>query len=147
MPTLRGEGRGSKKRYAGLVRKPDGSLAVVVRGLEAVRRDWTPLARRVQRELLRKVFADEPFEPWLQDIAKELARGALDAELVYRRRVRSVETEYVMTARGPEPPGARTAAIDYGHYLEKQLAPACDVVLGFLGTSFTKIAGAQTSLF
>jgi hypothetical protein len=29
----------------------------------------------------------------------------------------------------------------------KQLAPACDVVLPFLGTDFARIAGQQMSLF
>ncbi len=46
MPTTRGTDRGSKKRYAGLVRASGGELSLVVRGLEAVRTDWTPLARR-----------------------------------------------------------------------------------------------------
>jgi hypothetical protein len=35
----------------------------------------TPLARRVQLELLRRVFSDEPFEAWLVEIARELASG------------------------------------------------------------------------
>ena len=74
MPTMRGSERGSKKRYAGTVTKADGSIHVVVRGLEAVRRDWTPLARRVQLELLGRVFADEPFETWLEGVATR-ARG------------------------------------------------------------------------
>lgn len=139
MPTTRGTDRGSKKRYAGLTSK-----GLVLRGLEAVRRDWTPLARRVQTELLRRVFVDEPFEEWLRGIADDLAAGRIDeAELVYRRR----ESEHVVTTLGPELPGGRTAPIDTAHYLAKQLAPVCDVVLPFLGTSFERIAGKQTSLF
>ena len=41
MPTLRGSDEGSAKRYAGLV---DGKAGrhVVIKGLEAVRTDWTP---------------------------------------------------------------------------------------------------------
>jgi DNA polymerase-2 len=177
MPTTRGTERGSKKRYAGLVRGPDGELSLVVRGLEAVRTDWTALARRVQRELLRRVFTGEPFEAWLERTARDLASGLLDDELVYRKRLRqrladyadegapphvraarmreagqaggeeSSEVEYVMTTRGPEPAGERQSPIDYGHYLAKQLAPVCDVVLPFLGTSFEAIAGTQRSLF
>ncbi len=149
MPTTRGTERGSKKRYAGTVRRPDGSIHVVVRGLEVVRRDWSPLARRVQLELLRRVFADEPFEAWLVEIARDLVAGRLDHELVFRKRIRGEnETfDYVMTTRGPEPPDARTAPIDFDHYLAKQLAPVCDVVLQFVGTSFERIAGMQTSLF
>jgi DNA polymerase-2 len=172
MPTMRAGHRGSKKRYAGAVRKADGSIAVVVRGLEAVRTDWTPLARRVQLELLRRVFSDEPFEAWLVETARALVSGQLDAELVYRKRVRRDleayaqggapphvqaarmlekadvdEVEYVITTRGPEPIDRRSAPIDHAHYLEKQLAPACDVVLPMLGTSFEAIAGLQRSLF
>jgi DNA polymerase-2 len=179
MPTTRGTDRGSKKRYAGTVRTADGSTRLVVRGLEAVRRDWTPLARRVQLDLFRRVFSDEPFEEWLLGVARDLKAGLLDEELVYRKRLRrelddygrgqsrgapphvqaarmlddtesesvANEIEYVITTRGPEPVEKRTAPIDYAHYLEKQVAPACDVVLPFLSTSFEKIAGTQTSLF
>jgi DNA polymerase-2 len=176
MPTMRAGDRGSKKRYAGAVRKPDGSIGIVVRGLEAVRTDWTPLARRVQLELLRRVFTDEPFEAWLVQTVGDLRSGQLDAELVYRKRVRRdlddyaqggapphvqaarmlegdggrggiKEIEYVITTRGPEPVDKRSAPIDHAHYLDKQLAPACDVVLPFLGTSFESLAGSQRSLF
>jgi DNA polymerase-2 len=149
MPTTRGTQHGSKKRYAGTVRRADGSTHVVVRGLEVVRRDWSPLARRVQLELLRRVFADEPFEAWLVEISRDLVVGRLDQELVYRKRVRgeSQTFDYVMTTRGPEALDARSAPIDVEHYLQKQLAPVCDVVLQFVGTSFERIAGSQTSLF
>ena len=152
MPTTRGTERGSKKRYAGTVRRPDATTHLVVCGLEAVRRDWTPLARRVQRELLRRVFADEPFEEWLVTIARDLVAGRLDEELVYRKRVRdsegaTSEVEYVMTTRGPGPIGGRSVPLDHDHYVAKQLAPVCEVVLPMLGTSFARIAGAQTSLF
>jgi DNA polymerase-2 len=147
-------------------------MYVVVRGLEAVRTDWTPLARRVQLELLRRVFSDEPFAAWLVDVARELKRGKLDDELVYRKRVRRdldeyaqggapphvqaarmlnrsgvKEVEYVITIRGPQPVDIRSAPIDHAHYLDAQLAPACDVVLPFLGTSFDEIAGSQRRLF
>jgi DNA polymerase-2 len=174
MPTTRGTSKGSKKRYAGTVRKADGKVALVIRGLEAVRTDWTPLARRVQRELLWRVLEDEPFEAWLLEVARDLAGGALDRELVYRKRLRrelgeySAESapphvraarlreateyeagavDYLMTTTGPEPAGALRSPIDHGHYLDKQLAPACDVVLPFLGTSFDAITGAQKPLF
>jgi DNA polymerase-2 len=176
MPTTRGTSRGSKKRYAGWTRKGDAEPALVVRGLEAVRTDWTPLARRVQRELLHRVFTGEPYETWLEEVTRALLRGELDAELAYTKILRQglddyasegapphvrgarlrlgddqreKEVTYVMTTQGPKPAGEleRDAPIDHEHYLEKQLAPACDVVLTMLGTSFEKIAGAQGSLF
>jgi DNA polymerase-2 len=178
MPTTRGADRGSKKRYAGTVRDARGDIKLVIRGLEAVRTDWTALARRVQRELLRRVLTGEPFESWLEETARDLKAGKLDDELVYRKKLRrqlseyasegapphvraarmregegqdTNEVEYVMTTRGPapldEPTQEPRAPIDHGHYLEKQLAPVCDVVLPFLGTSFEAIAGSQRSLF
>jgi DNA polymerase-2 len=175
MPTIRGSEKGSKKRYAGLVR--DGGPKLVVRGLEAVRTDWTPLAREAQRELLERVFADQPWEKWVLSLRERLLAGQLDAQLVYRKRLRrevgayasapphvraaklqqaesdegddrpATDVEYVMTVRGPEPLGHVEAPIDYSHYLERQLAPALDVVLAQLGTSFARIAGDQLELF
>ncbi len=172
MPTTRGSERGSKKRYAGLT--VAGEL--VIRGLEAVRTDWTPLAREAQRELLRRVFAGEPWSEWLLGLRREVLSGAADERLRYRKRLRrdvgdyasaaphvkaarlaaeaaaegeavATEVEYVMTVHGPEPVGARTAPLDHGHYLERQLAPAVDVVLRALGTSYEREAGEQLSLF
>lgn len=128
MPTTRGGDRGSKKRYAGTVRKADGSTSLVLRGLEAVRRDWTWLARRVQKELLRRVMNDEPFADWLLELTNELRAGTHDDEIVLRDQ---------------EPP----ESFDYDEYIAKQLEPACDVVLPFVGTSFAKVAGKQTSMF
>jgi len=51
MPTIRGAEEGSKKRYAGLVVRADGSDEIVYKGLESVRTDWSPLARQFQQEL------------------------------------------------------------------------------------------------
>jgi len=172
MPMTRGADRGSKKRYAGTKRSPAGGTELVVRGLEAVRRDWTPLARRVQLELLRRVFSDEPFEGWLRDVTRALETGALDRELVYHRRLRREpsayegalpphvraarqradpddvsDVDYVVTTDGPVPVPLEAGRIDYGHYVDKQLAPACDVVLPFVGTTFARVAGQQQSLF
>ena len=172
MPTTRGTERGSKKRYAGLT--DAGEL--VIRGLEAVRTDWTPLARGAQRELLRRAFASEPWRDWLLGLRRDLLGGALDDRLIYRKRLRrglddytsdsphvraarlvadaaiegesaATEVEYWMTTNGPEPVGLRTAPLDYSHYLDKQLAPAVDVVLRLLGTSFDREAGNQLPLF
>ncbi|MBR9681565.1 MAG: hypothetical protein GOV00_02065 [Candidatus Altiarchaeota archaeon] len=59
----------TKKRYA-LMRK-DGSM--VVKGLERVRRDWSPLARTVQDNALRLILDDRV------DEAKELVRNKVKA--------------------------------------------------------------------
>lgn len=177
MPTMRGSDRGSKKRYAGWVRKGDGVPELLLRGLEAVRTDWTPLARSAQCQILERVFTDQAWEPWLHQVRSQLLAGHLDDQLVYRKRLRrevdayaaapphvraakrlaeaeesedngsATDVSYVMTVRGPEPVGLRESPIDYAHYLERQLAPAVDVVLALLGTSFDRVAGNQLQLF
>lgn len=177
MPTMRGTNVGSKKRYAGVVRAADGKTQLVVRGLEVVRTDWTPFARDAQRELLERVFAGQPWEAWLLELRARLLAGQLDEQLVYRKRLRrgvddyaavpphvraaklqqaeaeegeeshATEVEYFMTVRGPEPRAHRSSPLDYAHYLERQLAPAMDVVLNQLGTSFDRVAGEQLELF
>ncbi len=169
MPTMRGSAKGSKKRYAGSVRKGD-ELAIVIKGLEAVRTDWAPLARRFQRELLRRVFVEEPWRAWLIETANAVRRGEHDDALVFRKRLRRPldsyvknvpphvqaarmldeevrEVRYVVTTRGAQPVQKIDAPIDYEHYLDKQLAPAADCVLPLLGTSFAALAGTQMVLF
>lgn len=169
MPTLRGSDEGSAKRYAGLV-EDDAGRRVVIKGLEAVRTDWTPLARRFQRELLERVFSDQPFEAWMRELRRALLAGELDHEIVYKKRlrrdagdyVRNVpphvraarmldrpvrEVRYLITTRGPEPVEKLSSPIDHRHYLERQLAPAADGILACFGTSFTEIAGDQLALF
>ena len=167
MPTVRGAATGTKKRYAGLVR--DGGAAApefVFKGLETVRTDWTPLARRFQRELYQKVFLDEPFEDYVRTTCEALLAGELDDELVYRKRLRRPVdaytrnvpphvqaarlqanpgswVSYVVTASGPLPLEALDTKPDYEHYRDRQLAPAADGLLHFLGTSFETLTTDQ----
>ncbi|MFQ6022579.1 MAG: DNA polymerase II [Acidiferrobacterales bacterium] len=170
MPTVRGERTGSKKRYAGLVRNTDGDYDVVFKGLETVRTDWTPLARRFQRELYRRVFLKEPFEAFIRETLADLMAGKLDCELVYRKRLRRPLEEYkrnvpphaqaarkrkrpgrwvsyVITAAGPEPVEDDLPKPDYGHYRDRQLAPVANSILSFLDTSFEAITDAQLAIF
>ena len=165
MPTMRGSEVGSKKRYAGVA---NGKL--VIKGLEAIRTDWTPLARSFQKELLRRVFAGEPYAAWIRALSADLFAGRLDDQLVYRKRLRrdldaytkSVPphvaaarqldrapdvVEYVITTQGPQPIERARAPLDYHHYLSRQLAPAADVVLPLLGDDFMRHGGRQLSLF
>ncbi|WP_368163866.1 DNA polymerase II [Aeromonas sp. R6-2] len=54
---------------------------------------------------------------------------------------------YVMTVSGPEPLEYRRSAIDYEHYVDKQLRPIADAILPFVGASFDRICGQQLDLF
>ncbi len=170
MPTVRGEQTGSKKRYAGLVRTADGGTEVVFKGLESVRTDWTALARRFQRELYRRIFLGLPFEDFVRETLADLLAGKHDQELVYRKRLRRAIEEYtrnipphvqaarklqkpgrwvryVITATGPEPVRDAIPKPDYQHYRERQLAPAANGILAFVGTSFEAITDAQLAIF
>ncbi|KAA3634736.1 MAG: DNA polymerase II [Proteobacteria bacterium] len=170
MPTVRGSGTGSKKRYAGLAQGADGGTSLVFKGLETVRTDWTRLAREFQHELFRRVFAGEPFEEYVREVHRALYDGELDRKLVYRKQLRQeLERyrknippharaaqkldkpgrfiEYVICPGGPEPAGPAAPRPDYEHYSERQLKPVADTILLAIGTSFDEIVGGQYQLF
>ena len=170
MPTVRGSESGSKKRYAGLVQKSNGSTEVIFKGLEAVRTDWTPMAREFQRSLYARIFNDEPVDQLIKDTLADLLGGLLDEKLVYRKRLRRKLSDYtrnvpphvqaarkqsnpqswisyVITVNGPEPSDDRRSAIDYQHYVDKQLEPVTDGILHFLDSSFEMVTSAQIELF
>jgi len=111
MPTVRGSEEGSKKRYAGLVRHEgkDGAISeeMVYKGLESVRTDWTPLAQRFQQGLYERIFRKEPYEDYVRDTVARLLAGDLDAQLVYRKRLRRPLAEYERNV----PPHVRAARV------------------------------------
>ena len=176
MPTVRGaqsgtlENAGSKKRYAGRIINSKGMPELVFKGLEAVRTDWTLMAREFQRELYAKVFNDEPVEDLVRETTSRLLAGELDEKLVYRKRLRRKLSDYqrnvpphvqaarksanpqkwidyVITVQGPEPAEEREAALDYQHYVDRQLAPVADGILHFLNTSYHSVISEQSELF
>jgi DNA polymerase-2 len=169
MPEVRGGAAGSKKRYAGLV---GNELELV--GLEAVRRDWSDVARRFQTDLLARVFHDQPVADFIRDFVADLRAGRHDEALAYRKAIRKPLAAYtkttpphvkaarkqagdpgrivtyVMTHAGPEAVGETTAPPDYDHYVTHQLRPIADAVLRFLddgrGPDFDQIVGARRQL-
>ena len=176
MPTVRGSEKGSKKRYAGVVAGKQGD-ELVFKGLENVRTDWTRLARDFQEELYRRVFYGEPFERYVRELTAELRAGERDGELVYRKRLRrkldeyernvpphvqaarlcearglqsparGSWVEYVITTAGAEPAEAALSPLDYEHYVERQLQPVADGILGFVGLSYRGLVDKQIDLF
>ena len=165
--------RGARKRYAGLLDTEDEKGEVELTGLEAVRRDWTDLAKAVQRELYERLFRDADVEAYLHGAVAELRAGEHDERLVYvkglgkpldeyttttpphvaaarkmakppRRLVR-----YVMTKAGPEPADERRNRLDHEHYVQKQIRPIAEPVLQVLGLDFDRVIGddAQMMLF
>jgi DNA polymerase-2 len=172
LPAVRGGTTGARKRYAGLVEDPAGAR-VVFTGMEAVRGDWTQLAKEAQRELFTRLFSDRPVEDYLRRVVADLRAGRLDDQLVYRKALRKDPAAYtattpphvaaarkmsgrargriayLMTVAGPEPLDDRRSPIDYEHYVHKQLQPVADPVLALLGLDFNGVVGddSQLSLF
>ncbi|MBC2676951.1 DNA polymerase II [Pseudomonas baltica] len=182
MPTIRGAEEGSKKRYAGLVRRADGQDEMVYKGLESVRTDWSPLAREFQKSLYSRIFHYQGYQSYVRDYVKRTLAGELDDLLVYRKRLRRPLHDYqrnvpphvraariadehnrstgrplqyqrggwisyVMTVAGPEPLEVRDSAIDYDHYLTRQLQPIADAILPFVDDDFNTLIGGQLGLF
>jgi DNA polymerase-2 len=169
MPEVRQGTGGSKKRYAGLVGDGERQRLEFV-GLEAVRRDWTPLAKRFQREVLDRVFHDRPVEDFIRDFLVGLREGRFDDLLAYKKAVRKslgdyTKTtpahvkaarkqtgprariiEYVVTDAGPEPIEDRRGRLDYEHYVEKQIEPIADAILRFVGLHFADLVGRPRQL-
>jgi DNA polymerase-2 len=182
MPTIRGAEQGSKKRYAGLAIRADGSEHILFKGLETVRTDWTPLAQNFQRQLYLRIFRQQPYQDYVRDYVQRTLSGEFDAQLVYRRRLRRNLDDYrrnvppharaakmadefnrlqgrplqyqnggwisyVMTVAGPEPLETQRSALDYDHYLTRQLQPVADAILPFLNDDFAGLMTGQQELF
>jgi len=174
MPTIRGTEMGSKKRYAGW-QLSAGEYRLIFKGLEAVRSDWTALAKRFQLSLYERVFRNQPYKALITETVLDLKAGKLDEQLIYKRRLRrSIEQydkqmpphvqaawikrqqqphwrgrniEYVKTVQGWQPVGYISAQLDYEHYIDKQLAPIADALLHFLSEDFYSLIDDQLSLF
>ncbi len=163
LPRARNSERGASKRYAGLRAGRENTVEFV--GMEAVRSDWTPLARQVQRELYQRLFTDQPVDAYLVDVVQRVRSGALDEALVYRKNLRKRAQEYtattpphvaaarksaqpagrsisyVMTTAGPEPTDSIQHPLDREHYVAKQIKPVAEPVLAALGLDFEVVIG------
>lgn len=176
MPTVRGSDKGSKKRYAGVI-ESGGVDKVVFKGLENVRTDWTRLARDFQEDLYQRIFRHQPFAEYVKALTASVLEGEQDEQLVYRKRLRRALdeyernipphvqaarrceerglpvpsrgdwVEYVITSSGAEPAEKPLAPLDYQHYVDRQLAPIADGILGFVGSSFGALTDQQMDLF
>jgi DNA polymerase-2 len=173
LPHVRHGTRGARKRYAGLIEE-GGKREVLFTGMEAVRSDWTDLARQLQRELYERLFNDRPVKDFLHRRVAELRDGQVEkALLVYRKALRKKPEDYtsttpphvaaarkmsgriprriayVVTAGGPEPAEEQVNDFDFEHYVDKQIRPVAEPVLDHLGLDFAKVVGdnAQLDLF
>ena len=173
LPPMRGGGdRGRAKGYAGLVVDEESEKVEIV-GMEAVRRDWTDLAHEVQRDLLDLLFHDAPaiqLERRVTEWLDALRAGECDEQLVYRRSLRkdvarygstspphvvaarllarpSGVIRYVMTVAGPQPVGHVSAALDYDHYVQKQIDPIVRTVGAVCDLAVDAVISGTPDLF
>ena len=107
MPTIRGAEEGSKKRYAGLVTRDDGTDEMVYKGLETVRTDWSLLARQFQQELYTRIFHRQPYKDYVREYVRKTLAGEFDDRLIYRKRLRRTLDDYERNV----PPHVRAARI------------------------------------
>lgn len=164
--------KAAKKRYAGLLEK-NGKEELEITGLEAIRGDWTEAAQDFQKELLLKLFHQEPLIPFIKSYIKKIKEGKLDEKLIYRKSLRkelheytkttpphvkaarlldsldSNIVEYIITKAGPEPIQKIKHKINYEHYIEKQIQPIANQILSLLDTEFkdTQSNTKQQKLF
>jgi DNA polymerase-2 len=174
-PILRSGEGGAKKKYAGLKHTKDHGDELSFSGMEFVRSDWTKLAKEFQFKIYQEFFAGEPIEETIRNVVASLRAGELDHQLIYKKRLSKNLDEYVkslpphvkaaklaqeaghaidrdvyyaISRRGPIPTSLPLSDFDYQHYIDKQIRPIAEVVLGPLGMSFDSIiTGDQLSLF
>jgi len=172
LPRVRQGSGGARKRYAGLVHGGDMNNLEFI-GMEVVRRDWTALAKQVQRELFERLFSDQPVDAYLAEVVKKVRAGELDELLVYRKNLRKDTDDYtattpphvvaarkspsrtgrlityVITTAGPEPTDNARHPLDREHYIDKQVKPVAEPVLGTLGLNFERVIGddRQSTLY
>ncbi|MFI4889251.1 MAG: DNA polymerase II [Steroidobacterales bacterium] len=164
LPRSRHSARGASKRYVGLTYGGEPDVPEFT-GMEVVRRDWTELAKQVQRELYRRLFADQAVDAYLAEVVRRVRHGDLDEALVYRKNLRKDAEDYtattpphvvaarkstqamgrlvsyVITTAGPEPVDNIQHPIDREHYVLKQVRPVAEPVLETLGLDFERVIG------
>ena len=160
---------GAKKRYVGI-----SNDKIEFTGMEAVRSDWTNLAKIFQKEIYNRFFRGEDVTSFIKEFIKDLEAGLFDDELVYTKKLskdpkeytknipphvkaalqinhtgpyRLKQVSYVVTSKGPQPIENSPSQYDYQHYIEKQLKPIADDVLVNQNLTFDSlIIGDQLSL-
>lgn len=155
----------SKKRYVGFDEITQKNIFV---GMEAIRGDWTDLAKNFQKKLIDIIFEtkdNSKVKEFIFDYIQELKKGKYDNLLVYTKKItkplelytkttpphvraaREVKNfdgrivKYVMTKGGPKHLSLITSEheLDYEHYIDKQLKGVSDDILDSLNLNFDKI--------
>ncbi|MFW6285911.1 MAG: DNA polymerase domain-containing protein [Nanoarchaeota archaeon] len=155
----------SKKRYVG---RDILKNKIQFVGMEAIRGDWTQLARSFQINLVNLIFSNkkrEEIEKYILNYIQKLKSGKFDDKLVYTKKItkplnqytkttpphvkaaRELKNfnrrtvKYVMGEKGPKHISliSDNFKYDYEHYIEKQLKGVSDDLLESLGIDFDNV--------
>ncbi|PHM39883.1 DNA polymerase II [Xenorhabdus mauleonii] len=176
MPTVRGAEQGSKKRYAGLsgdevifkgletVRTDWTPLAQIFQKelytLIFHRQPYQDYIREYIANTLSGAFDDrlvyrKRLRRKLSDYQRNVpphVRAARLADEYNRQNNRPLQYQnggwinYVITQAGPEPLENQITALDYEHYINKQLMPVADAILPFIQDDFTTLLTGQMNM-
>ncbi len=95
----RNEAGGAKKRYALL----DENQKMTIKGLEAIRGDWSNLAKKIQKKILRKILVEKNADSalkYFKEIVKKIRNREIDLQdLVIKSRLSKSLENY--KSRGP----------------------------------------------
>jgi DNA polymerase-2 len=175
--------RGRAKGYAGmlLAEKSEGfpvsveDLALEIVGMEAIRRDWTEMAKDFQVRMLHMVFQNRPLQTireYIKEVIENLYAGRLDHKLVYIKALRKPTRDYkrslpphvkaasqldvteqrgliryLWTKDGPQPEERQSSPVDYDHYVEKQLKPIASMFTEALKTDIDHLINVDNQLW
>lgn len=156
----------SKKRYVGYDEITKKTIYV---GLEAIRGDWTDIAKNFQRQLIDIIFAgkkDKEIEEFILKYITDLKEHKFDPDLfVYTKKItkplnmytkttpphvraaRELKNfdgrivKYIMTKDGPKHVSLidESTQLDYDHYIDKQLKGVSDDILEVLNIDFDSV--------
>ncbi len=155
----------TKKRYVGFDEITRKTQFI---GMEAIRGDWTELAKTFQIHLVDLIFSgksNSEIEKFISDYVSDLKSGKYNDLLVYSKKIakplnqytkttpphvkaaRELKefdgrlVKYIMTIDGPKHINLidSSTQYDYNHYIEKQLDGVSDDLLNAIGIDFKKI--------
>jgi DNA polymerase-2 len=110
------------------------------------------LAGKLDDQLVYRKRLRRPLGDYERNVPPHV-RAARVADEFNRRQGRPLQYQnggwisYVMTIAGPEPLETLRSAIDYEHYLTRQLQPVADAILPLLRDDFTRLTSGQKQLF
>lgn len=163
IPRLRIDSSGDRGRAKGYAGCSHPAQELIIKGMEAIRSDYTELAKDFQRQLLTKLFAGESAQA-VSEFARytlfQLGAGLVDDKLVYKKVLRRAADDYhhghspqvraakllgwttqrgriayLMTLAGPQELTMVSSKPDYKHYQEHQLRPIWESLVLSAGLS------------